>query len=592
MQLSNIAARIYTAFANTGTKNTIPVASQIGITAGAASYTDGFPPLTLTPVASGGVPPYGADFNGILNAITTIQKWQSGGGLFQYDATWSSTNGGYPQGAWLLKATGTGFWVNLVDNNTTNPDSSGANWVDAGIQLSSGQIAVAAGTADALTATFGSSPITLTNGLSFIVRANLANATTTPTFAPNGLTAHAIVKGNGLPLAAGDIAGAGHWLELQYDTTLTAWVLQNPANGIVTSKPGNFSGSYGYNASQALPANQIGMQLYFYGSTAGQTLTLPLRSATTIGNAFWFVNLASVPVTVASSGSDTLGISTPMQSFSYPASVVLQPGDSTCLVNDGFNWLEQQGVRAVNSPPQLLPITASVGGSALTINLASINLDFRSPALTNGATTRIASGSLSITVPSTATLGSVSGTPMRVGVAVAYNSGTPVLCVVNGTVDESALYSPTTISTGANSIGTAYSASAVSASSPMRLIGYVDVPNTTAGTYAAITQVQGYGGTLSPASLGVGQTWQSASVVSGTTYYNTTGRPIIINLVSSHGTTNSYTVCTINGFAVNGFGDLGTTGASASSWVIPAGASYVFSASSGTLNVVSAQALR
>ena len=93
-------------------------------------------------------------------------------------------------------------------------------------------------------------------------------------------------------------------------------------------------------------------------------------------------------------------------------------------------------------------------------------------------------------------------------------------------------------------------------------------------------------------SLGMGQTWQSASVVSGTTYYNTTGRPIIINLVSSHGTANNYTVCTINGVAVYGFGDFGGTGASASSWVIPAGASYVFSASSGTLTVISAQALR
>jgi hypothetical protein len=276
MQLSNIAARIYTAFANTGTKNTIPVASQIGITPGAASYTDGFPPLTLTPVASGGIPPYGADFNGILNAITTIQKWQSGGGLFQYDATWSSTNGGYPQGAWLLKATGTGFWVNIVDNNTTNPDSSGANWVDAGIQLSAGQIAVAAGTSDALTATFGSSPIMLTNGLSFIVRANLANATTTPTFAPNGLTAAAIVKGAGSALAAGDIAGAGHWLELQYDLSLNKWVLQNPATF------NQFSSSLASTGYQKLPSGLI-IQWGTVGVTSsGNAATFPIAFPTAV----------------------------------------------------------------------------------------------------------------------------------------------------------------------------------------------------------------------------------------------------------------------------------------------------------------------
>lgn len=133
MLLSNAPSKIVVPFASTGTKNTIPVPSQIGVTAGAASYTDGFPPLTMTPVSSGGIPPFGADFNGILNAVTAIQLWQSGGGQFSYDATWSSDNGGYPKGAMLLKGTGSGYWVCTADNNTTNPDGgSPANWVDFG----------------------------------------------------------------------------------------------------------------------------------------------------------------------------------------------------------------------------------------------------------------------------------------------------------------------------------------------------------------------------------------------------------------------------------------------------------------------------
>jgi hypothetical protein len=75
--------------------------------------------------------------NGILNAITLIQRWQSGGGHFQYDATWSSDNGGYPKGAMLVKASGSGYWVCTADNNTTNPDGgSPANWVDLGQVLS------------------------------------------------------------------------------------------------------------------------------------------------------------------------------------------------------------------------------------------------------------------------------------------------------------------------------------------------------------------------------------------------------------------------------------------------------------------------
>ena len=36
----------------------IPQASQIGIANGAASLTDGFPPLNFLPLGSGGVPPF------------------------------------------------------------------------------------------------------------------------------------------------------------------------------------------------------------------------------------------------------------------------------------------------------------------------------------------------------------------------------------------------------------------------------------------------------------------------------------------------------------------------------------------------------
>lgn len=72
------------------------------------------------------------------------------------------------------------------------------------------------------------------HGMTLYVRALAANATTTPTFTPNnGTIAHkTIVKGNNLPLAAGDIAGAGYWMELRYDLTLDKWVLMNPATGI------------------------------------------------------------------------------------------------------------------------------------------------------------------------------------------------------------------------------------------------------------------------------------------------------------------------------------------------------------------------
>ena len=112
---------------------TIPVNSQIGSNPGFASLTDGFVPLNMTPVASGGIPPFGQDLNGILRQVTQWDQWQQAGGAVSYDASFSASIGGYPQGALLQAATGPGaYWVSLADNNTTNPDAGGDNWAALG----------------------------------------------------------------------------------------------------------------------------------------------------------------------------------------------------------------------------------------------------------------------------------------------------------------------------------------------------------------------------------------------------------------------------------------------------------------------------
>ena len=80
MQSTQSPTLVPLAFAANGTKNTIPEASQIGITNGAASLNDGFPPLTMTPIAAGGTPPSGADMNGILNLLSQSIRWQHAGG--------------------------------------------------------------------------------------------------------------------------------------------------------------------------------------------------------------------------------------------------------------------------------------------------------------------------------------------------------------------------------------------------------------------------------------------------------------------------------------------------------------------------------
>lgn len=116
-------------FAAGGGRSTIPTASQIGIVAGAASLNDGFPPLTRTPKIAGGIPPSGLEMNGILYLLSAGLRWQQAGGEAQFDSTFATAIGGYPAGAILQSTDKTGFWRSMADNNSTDPDAGGANWV-------------------------------------------------------------------------------------------------------------------------------------------------------------------------------------------------------------------------------------------------------------------------------------------------------------------------------------------------------------------------------------------------------------------------------------------------------------------------------
>lgn len=102
----------------------IPTASQIGITDGAASLHDGFVPDNFTQIAAGGVPPFGQDMNGILNRSTAWNQWFEAGGPIVYDATFQAAIGGYPNGAIVQSAIVPGRqWLSIVDNNMNNPDA-------------------------------------------------------------------------------------------------------------------------------------------------------------------------------------------------------------------------------------------------------------------------------------------------------------------------------------------------------------------------------------------------------------------------------------------------------------------------------------
>lgn len=108
---------------------TIPTTTGV---AGRASYSLGFPPLTMQPVAGGGKPPFGQDMNGALFAVTSHDFYVQAGQLFQWDASVAAAVGGYAVGALLGSTDLKTVWFNTIDANSTNPDAtdgSAAGWV-------------------------------------------------------------------------------------------------------------------------------------------------------------------------------------------------------------------------------------------------------------------------------------------------------------------------------------------------------------------------------------------------------------------------------------------------------------------------------
>lgn len=132
MQLTDAPLQIILPFAadDTTKTNPVPVPSQIPFTPGAASYTDGFPPLTAVDPSGGGIGPSKADFNGVLFALSAIDRWVSAGGVFPYNPGFGAAIGGYPKGAIIQQASGSGLWMSTVDSNVTDPDTGGAGWVN------------------------------------------------------------------------------------------------------------------------------------------------------------------------------------------------------------------------------------------------------------------------------------------------------------------------------------------------------------------------------------------------------------------------------------------------------------------------------
>ena len=254
--------------------------------------------------------------------------------------------------------------------------------------------------------------------------------------------------------------------------------------------------------------------------------------------------------------------------------------------NSDFTLTLPQTTGTLMAGNQIQPISASVASSALTISASALSLDFRSATLGSGTVTTVSGTPANLVISSGSTLGTVSAVASRIVVIALNNAGMIELAAVNisggNQLDETNLIS-TTAEGGAGAADSAsviYSATART-SVAYRVIGFIDSTQATAGTWAtAPSTIQGVGGQALTAlsSLGFGQTWQGVGRANGTTYYNTTGKPIFL-MYSFNGGASLNGIFTIGGVALESFG----TGTSTNGLqyvataIVPAGMSYSFS---------------
>lgn len=162
-----------------------------------------------------------------------------------------------------FKFTGLGTGSARTDSiSLGQSQDGGVNWVASG------------GSADAITATYAPALTALVDGQLCYFRATASNATTTPTFAPNGLTAHTITKVGGTALVPGDIPGNLAECALRYNLANTRWELVNPAVPTASIGAGQF-------ASSASGMNEP-LNLQLVASVGSNLLTIAVK--TTAGN--------------------------------------------------------------------------------------------------------------------------------------------------------------------------------------------------------------------------------------------------------------------------------------------------------------------
>ena len=354
------------------------------------------------------------------------------------------------------------------------------------------------------------------------------------------------------------------------------------ANGTISTDAAAY-GQVTAAITTAATAAQSGAQTYLTSVSGTNTITASLTGLTAYA--------AGLTVRFTAAGANTGAVTLNIGSLGAinlvrADGVALATGDLLTsgtyeAVYDGTSFKLQGSVAPsqLSTATQIQTISGSVASNALTIGASALILGFRSTTLTSGTITTVTGTPSNLVVPSGATLGTVNAIASSLVVLALNNAGTIELAVVNlsggNDLTETGLISTTAISAGSTSASVVYSTTART-NLAYRVVGRIDSTQATAGTWNTTPSlIQGVGGQALTAmsSLGYGQTWQNVqgSRTSGTTYYNTTGRSIGLNVAITAG----------NLAVVIGGVTMSTTAIFNFTGVVPPNASYVVTDASG-----------
>lgn len=327
--------QVFAGGSGAGPTNVVPLTPTGSQPAGQIAYSTGFTSTNMTPIASGGIAPWGADMNGLLKAQTQAQIYQQAGFLYPYSSAFSTAMSGYPAGAVLPMASGLGLWLNQTDGNTTNPDSSGASgWVPQPANQG----------ATALTGLTGGTVVLTPNqlGAPFITLAGTLTSNLQVTLPLSAGRAYT-VQNNTTGAYTVTVAGA---------TGTGVTVSQGAANGttIYTDGTNWYTGQF----------NGAGVYLPIAGTAVAATKLATARTITMTGDVSWTSPAFDGTANVAAAGTIAAGAVTLAKMASFQANSLM--GNPTTSAATPSAITLGSGLQFSSSQLQLAPSSAQVIG--------------------------------------------------------------------------------------------------------------------------------------------------------------------------------------------------------------------------------------